>query len=627
MNYDNGGERGMSARRQFILRGLGALAGVAGASCSRSSAGRNAGGLRWFREPGAKWFTGLTADGTPLAHPHGAGLLGAGCRLAGSAEPISWLGAGAAPRPEGPLGLELRHELRRSTGGEEDLLEAELTVRNTSSREQAVEIAFGTTVQPSSQIARQELYLPLNVAGLSGDGRFDALGRPEFLHDCRQHIGAAPFRCHYLEPAASYPDERLTRALLLAPVLHISHEGAPWRVGLFTSSLDPVRFSTVELGGERRAWQIGHCVKIPANGSHTTRCWLLVHRGDASVAWQAFHRFGHREDFPPIEWLHDFRVHYYDFLSSAAGEHGRRGDGYEANIPHFRRFLVGLATQHGYYPSLGDYIHPDRKRWQAMVNGPVGPAVMSFEKMRARIEATRRTGARAAIYLHPVLFDDATPFFRRMRDSVLVDAEGKLVPFPWKGPDTKGKNWRASLASPEWRAHLLQQAQWIMEILNPDAISIDETFAGIGYDHHPDHPGPTSPHAIDFYRKIRAMVRSFGSEKAVLTSDCSMSGFVLWADGECGDHAYPEYLGKPLYTQAPVRYLAALGNKPWRPCAWQFQRMWEAQMKLARKVGAGVGVSDGWIEFTGLARLPAASERRLLADIAEITASSGALSP
>jgi hypothetical protein len=43
--------------------------------------------------------------------------------------------------------------------------------------------------------------------------------------------------------------------------------------------------------------------------------------------------------------------------------------------------------------------------------------------------------------------------------------------------------------------------------------------------------------------------------------------------------------------------------------------MWDAQMKLARQVGAGVGVSNGWIEYTGLVRLPADARRKLLADI------------
>lgn len=38
-------------------------------------------------------------------------------------------------------------------------------------------------------------------------------------------------------------------------------------------------------------------------------------------------------------------------------------------------------------------------------------------------------------------------------------------------------------------------------------------------------------------------------------------------------------------------------------------------MALARQVGAGVGVSNGWIEYTGLHGLPEAERRRLIADI------------
>ena len=94
-----------------------------------------------------------------------------------------------------------------------------------------------------------------------------------------------------------------------------------------------------------------------------------------------------------------------------------------------------------------------------------------------------------------------------------------------------------------------------------------------------------------------------------------MSPFVLWADGECGDHAYPGLLGDPLYAREPVRYLAALGNKPWRPCAWDFQNMWDNQLSLARQVGSGVGVSNGWIEYSGLTRLPDSVKSKIIADI------------
>jgi hypothetical protein len=354
---------------------------------------------------------------------------------------------------------------------------------------------------------------------------------------------------------------------------------------------------------------------VAAGGTFTQRCWLMVHQGDASVAWRAFHRFAHREDFAVPDWARQFRVHYYDFLSSALGKEGRRGDGYEADLPHFREFHVGLATQHGYYPAIGDFIHPDRKTWLAMRGDKHGPAKTSFEKVRARIDATRRAGAKAAIYMHASLFDDAAPCFTNLRECIQLDAQGRRMTFGWSGPDTAGKTWRASLASSAWREHLLQQAQWIMEILQPDAIVMDETFAGLGYDYHPNRLETVSQGAIDCHRKLRALVRSFGDDKAFFTSDCSMSPFLLWADGECGDHAYPSLLGDPLYAQEPVRYLAALGDKPWRPCAWHFQKMWAAQMRLARQVGAGVGVSNGWVEYTGLTRLPGDVKSRLIKDI------------
>lgn len=576
--------------------------------------------LRWTREAKARLFSGVSWDGTPLVQQAAPGLLDGGCRLLDEASAqTSWLSAGRSAAPHGPLRVELNHGLRDSGRGlGEDLLEATLTVRNTSREAQRVELAFATSVQPSTNVEQQRVYVPLNAAGLFGDGRFAALGVKQFLKDCDQLVGRGAFQAHYLEPMASYPAERETRALLLAPVVDISHPQTALHVGLFTSSLKPRRFSALGAASSAAGWHVGRCVELAPGESVTERCWLLVHEGDASVAWKAFHRFAHREDHPAIAWCQDFKVHYYDFLSSADGENGRRGGGYEADARHFREFRVGMATQHGYYPTIGDFIHPDRKSWQAMRSDARGPVELTFEHMRANIRATRAAGAKAAIYLHPVLFDDATPFFNKMRDSILVDADGKLVPFPWQGPETVGKNWRASLASPQWREHLLRQVQWIMEILEPDAITIDETFAGLGYDHHPDHAGPTSAAAIDLYRKLRALVRSFGSDKAVFSSDCSMSPFVLWADGECGDHAYPGLLGHPLYTQEPVRYLAALGDKPWRPCAWHFQHMWDAQMKLARQVGAGVGVSNGDREYTGLTRLPADVKARMLADIATL---------
>lgn len=579
-----------------------------------------------MRNSTSRLFTDVACEGRSWVGSDSVRLLDGTCRLLDEAK-ATLLSASRSYASYGPLRIELRHQLCDSGNGiREDLLEATLTVRNASDRPQRVEIGFGTSVQPAGSASAQQVYVPLNAAGLFGDGRFAALGVKNFLKDCNQPLGAGEFTCHYLEPMASHPTERETRALLLAPVVDVFSPQQPWRMALFTPSDEPMRFSAVMraplFGGSGGAgksshttWRANRCVTVAAGSTLTQRCWLLLHQGDASVAWRAFHRFAHREEFAVPGWAREMKVHYYDFLSSAQGKDGRRGDGYESDLPCFREFRVGMATQHGYYPAIGDFIQPNRKTWQAMRGDKQGAAEMSFEKMRARIKATQRAGAKAAIYMHAALFDDAAPCFTRLRESVQVDANGQLMNFGWTGPDTSGKTWRASLGSAEWRAHLLQQAGWIMDLLRPDAIVVDETFAGLGYDHHASRTGATSAGAIDFYRKLRSLVRSFGADKAFFTSDCSMSPFALWADGECGDHAYPGLLGHPLYTQEPVRYLAALGDKPWRPCAWHFQQMWPAQMKLARQVGAGVGVSNGWIEYTGLTRLPAEAKTKLLADI------------
>jgi hypothetical protein len=116
-------------------------------------------------------------------------------------------------------------------------------------------------------------------------------------------------------------------------------------------------------------------------------------------------------------------------------------------------------------------------------------------------------------------------------------------------------------------------------------------------------------------RKLRAVVRSFGPDKALFASDCSMGNFCLWGDGEAGDHAYDRLLGHELYRKPPIRYLAALGSKPWLPCAWLSKTLWREQVDLARKVGAGVGVSNGWGDSLGLTRLPDDARAQMLRDI------------
>lgn len=574
--------------------------------------------LDWKKDERSRLFTHVQCDGVPLA-TNEPGLLDGFCRLLNEArENCAKLGAGKPTVSHGPLQLAIHHQLLRSGGSSvDDVLEATLTVRNASNHPQPVELGFATSVQPSGHMAEQHVYIPLNAAGPAGEPRFTPLGVKQFIKDCRYRLGEGELKCHYLEPLASYPaGEKETRALLLAPVVDIFNPQAAGRVALFTPSDEAMRFGT-EAG--MRGWRAGRILTVPAEGTIIRRCWLMVHAGDAAVAWKAFHQFAHYEKMKPIGWIRDFKVHYYDFLSAVDGKDGHRGGGYDAAIPHFREFHVGMATQHGYYPCMGDHIHPNRKNWLAMQSGIGGPVKMSIEIIKERIKATRATGAKAAIYMHQTALDDSSKeFYPGLEAARQVGADGKPVRVPWNGPDVKGGLWWMSMAAPEWRNHLLQQAQWIMEIFKPDAIVMDETFSGLGYDRTPGREGPLGPHSVDFFKKIHALVRSFGEDKAFFTSDCSMAGFVMWADGDCGDHTYPALSGHPLYTQEPVRFLAALGDRPWRPCAWHFQGMWESQMKLARQVGAGVGLSNGWVEYTGLHRLPAEVKARMIADIESI---------
>jgi len=610
-------ERTMN-RRKFLRDSSGAIAGLAVAS--QVAFGQSAGQrpILWHQNTASKLFVQVSADMRPLVVGDNLGLLTAFCTLShdGSGRQVL-LGS---PTPAGQLGsirAELTHRLHRSGGGDgEDLLEARLRLLNTSARDQEVRTGFLSHAQPGKDRGNQKAYLPLAASGLMKHPALFSLGYQQ-EQDPEQMIGRHSFVGHYLEPLASDPALRHSPAMLLVPAITLYHSDLPWRVSLFTPSGLAQRFATQHEPSGACGWSVSRYQTIPPGGEVVERCFLLVHRGEADVAWRAFHRFAHAEDFPAIGWLKDMRVHYYDFLSAAA-PNGRRGDGYEADARWFRRFHVGMATQHGYYPVFGDYLDANRKTWKAMPTDKRGPAEMSLEKMRARIALTRAAGAKAAIYLHLTGLDDSSPRFAKLRDAVLVECDGKPHKVVWNGPDTIGTSWHMSLAAAEWRGYLLDQARLVMELLEPDAIVVDETFSGLGYDEHPDRRGCVSPHCIRFFRDPRALVRSHGNDRAVLTSDCSLASFVLWADGEAGDHAYPPLLGHPLYRKMPVRYLAALGDKPWRPCAWLFQKFWDAQMDLARKIGAGVGVSNGWLEYTGLARLSADIAKKMQTDIAAL---------
>ncbi|HNS19940.1 MAG TPA: hypothetical protein PKH24_05545 [Sedimentisphaerales bacterium] len=599
-------------RREFISMSAATLCGAAvGTGCV--SVRKGSPPMSWHRHKESRLFDGVAVDGRPLLVPdEGVGLCDGFCQAVENGKLGREVVLGA-DRPEmdyGPIRVSLSQQLRSSSGGaREDLLEATLTLRSRADRPYEVFCGFLTSVRPCANPGDQQVYAPVTAAGLR-DPDDDKRRRQK---DCLTTVGTDGFLAHYLEPQSSDPRQSTTRAALLAPVVDISAEAEPCHVTLFTSSTEPALFQALQ-GPSSRAWRIGRRVRLEPGQTQVVTAYILLHSGDASAAWKVFHRFGHREDFPALAWPRKVRVHYFDFLSSAEAD-SPRGGGYDLDLKHFGEFRVGMATQHGYYLSYGDFIHPDRKEWKAMPNDPAGPVAMSIEKIKARVDATRRAGVHPAIYMHYTILDEGSPLFEKMRDSILVNAAGDPTVFGWEGPDVIKKTWRMSPASPQWRDHLVQQAQWIMELFNPDAIVLDETFTAWGWDHHKEHGGPVSPGGIDLMRRLRAVVRSFGPDKALFASDCSMANFCLWGDGEGGDHCYDRLLGNELYRKPPIRYMAALGEKAWLPCAWLYKSLWPAQVDLARKAGAAVGVTNGWGDSFGLARLPENARQQMLRDI------------
>ena len=609
-------------RRQFISLGGAAMAG-AGLGTERILGGEPGRTARlkigWHKHEGSGLFDQVTVNGQPISAPdEGVGLFDGFCQMIEQGKPGAEipLGCDGPARKCGPIQLSLAHQLRGSTGGStEDLLEATLTLKNMGDLPCEALAGFLTGVRPGRDVAGQQVYVPLSASGLrdpDGDPR-------QRLKDCRQTVGPAGFVCHYLEVPSSDPRNSTTRAPLLAPVVDIFADAAPCRVALFGSSVEPLCFEALQ-GKASRAWRTARRVRLGPGQEQVLRAYLLLHPGDATEAWTVFHRYGHHEDFPAIAWPRDVRVHYFDFLSSTEAE-GHRGGGYDLDLQHFGEFHVGMATQHGYYLSYGDFIHPDRKEWRAMPTDSAGAVPMSIEKIRSRVDATRRAGVHPAIYMHYSILDEGSPLFEQMRDSILVDAAGKPVVFGWEGPDVIKKTWRMSHNSPQWRDHLVRQAQWIMELCNPDAIVLDETFTAWGYDYHKDHGGPLSQGGIELMRKLRAVVRGFGPDKALFASDCSMANFCLWGDGEGGDHCYDRLLGHELYRKPPTRYRAALGAKAWLPCAWLYKSLWPAQLDLARTAGAAVGVTNGWGDSLGLTQLPADAKKQMLRDIKSLVKS------
>jgi len=479
-------------------------------------------------------------------------------------------------------------------------------------------VEWSTSARPSMACGMEHADLPASANGGFGHPALASLGpnqrpwqRPGFVGSPLQN--SEPITVHFREPLLSDPGTLETKMLLLAPVVDVWHPGVPQRVALFAS---PEYGWKVERFGTQRnegGWSFATIVE-PGTGVESRSVFLSVHEGGPEVAWEQLHLLAHKQDMAPPAWLKEVRVSHQDFLGP--GIDGRRGSAYDVDALHFRRFGVGFSTQHGYYPYWGDFIHPERKEWVAMASDGKGSCPMSLEKIRDRIALCRAQGTRAGIYLHMAALDPASPIFERLKHAVAIKESGEPVTYSgWNGPDLYQMARHMSMARKEWQDHLLQQAAWIMELLAPDAIVVDETFAGCGYDWAGGRPVATSPGAVQFLKDLRNLVRSYRPDAAVLTSDCGLAGFAFWADGEGGDHAYPGLLAEPWYREAPTRYRSVLGSKPWLPTAWQFQRFWTEQLELARNTGAAVGVGNGWIEYTGLANLPPEVASKMLTDL------------
>ncbi len=463
-----------------------------------------------------------------------------------------------------------RHRLLKAgQGSGEDVLEAEFTLRNESGKELTAELEFGSSARPYAFHDQVHVHFPLTAAGLEAPGpglappewAKNAIARDQF-QDCEQiavdnEETGRPLIAHYLEPTESDLNTSVSKAPLLIPLIDLANPQVDCRIAIFCSPLRGWR-----IGNDGGGWSFGTRLTFAPGEKVVEKCWMYVHRGGPAEAWRAFHTLTHQDEFRRISWVDEAVLHFWDYLSPGL-RGGKRGPGFYEDAREFRVFQVGLATVHGYVPFYGDYIDPDRKTWLAMVSDNAGAVPISMDDLRARIRAARAGGSKMGIYMHQAAFDSGSSLAKKLRDGVVIDKEGKLTQQSWHGPETVGPMWLMSIASPIWREHFLRQAQWIMELLQPDALVVDESFYGFGYDYRSSHSPGISRHMIPFQQQLRQLVRSFSDDKAVFTSDCGWTSFVLWADGDSGDH---ENIWRDEYHKPPVRYLAALITAGCRVC-------------------------------------------------------------
>ena len=173
--------------------------------------------IEWTQDAEFRLFTAVNCEGTLLVRFDSPGLLDGFCRLAG--EDVTQKTRLSPKQPtavHGPVRLKLQHQIRRSGHDQnEDLLEAKLTLVNTSRKSQTAIVGFETSAQPTPDWAKQNIFIPLSATcghPAIGDLRNAAHKQADYA------VGQRAFTAHYLEPLASDLYVRTPIAPLLAPV-------------------------------------------------------------------------------------------------------------------------------------------------------------------------------------------------------------------------------------------------------------------------------------------------------------------------------------------------------------------------------------------------------------------------
>ncbi len=347
-------------RRDFITL---AGAGLLGTGFNPEAFGNSDSGgkIKWIRKTDCRLLSQVECDQEPFNRNPSTGVLDVIITFSDQEknQPDFRLSPGKENITNNQVNASLIHKLHKTGPGPyEDLLEAILKLRNTGNTSRSIDLSFVTSAHSSEKFDDQHVYIPVSAAGLFKDTRHASIGSQSFVTDCDQQISRNSFECNYLEPMAGNPLKRKTKALILAPVIDSFYPGTDWRVSLFTESEYAYEFKSEPDFQNIPGWSAGKRINLNPGEEKTYRCFLHIHQGDSYGCWSAFHKFGHGDRLKVPDWLREIRVHYYDFLSSANGEKGHRGDGYESDMQYFREYHVGLATQHGYYHAIGDFIQP-----------------------------------------------------------------------------------------------------------------------------------------------------------------------------------------------------------------------------------------------------------------------------